>query len=451
MIKKPKLSGIKSVKRMDYQMTRKSATNPVIKGSHNRPTIQEICSTIDTDLKEYHSKMKTIGKKVVVRKRSFEAIENEYQKNERDLQLFFKALRIHLANHSSIRIHHDPKKILPTAQGFHRNKPIDPNDRFYKGIMENIKKKEEFIIKNKGNRRADLASERIRNKGSSKWAESESPSPSRHEKRVILEEKYIDETGKFFIEEDEENEEEPSIKFNLLGKQVEENKKMEDGFTYYLKQLRKTLNQMYGDKNMVEVLCSTSPLLKLEGEKAIEKKARLRIEELKRITDGIYEKFFNTRRFVSLLKSKIDDYRMESGEIQKLLPIDTAAIMRILEKSSFDDQDDLSSPTLKRILRTQDRTDEIFFKKGINNRFKSINFKNINPVEKELEDYFNKKQILSCIDRKIVMQPIKSILYDSIGPLEYVKESKPLSKECVYDVRGRPILTKTRKSICFER
>ena len=130
MIKKPKLSGSKSVKRMDYQMTRKSAANPVIKGSHNRPTIQEICSTIDTDLKEYHSKMKTIGKKVVVRKRSFEAIENEYQKNERDLQLFFKALRIHLANHSSIRINHDPKKILPTAQGFHRNKPIDPNDRF---------------------------------------------------------------------------------------------------------------------------------------------------------------------------------------------------------------------------------------------------------------------------------------------------------------------------------
>jgi len=63
----------------------------------SRYTAGEICKVINTDRKQFKEKIRNLGKKVVERKRSFDDIDNEFHKNERDMQLFFKGLRTHLS------------------------------------------------------------------------------------------------------------------------------------------------------------------------------------------------------------------------------------------------------------------------------------------------------------------------------------------------------------------
>lgn len=57
-----------------------------------------ICKVMKSARSQFREKIANLNKKVIVRKRSFEDIQDEYKKNEQDMQKFFKAFRTHLGN-----------------------------------------------------------------------------------------------------------------------------------------------------------------------------------------------------------------------------------------------------------------------------------------------------------------------------------------------------------------
>lgn len=393
------------------------------KAGASRPTVEQICRAMDRNLEDYHAKLEALAKKPPARRRSFENIENEYQQNEKDLQAFFKAFRSHLVNHPQIRVAHDPHKLVVKKNAvMQKNKPIDPQDRFYRGILDKIEKHDQAQLRKQLRRLRGGLTERPQT-----TARIALRPPSIH--NAIPEQP--SESGSRF--------ELPGAREIEPAPRPAAQPKVSESLKAFVSELRSNLFELYKDKQVVQRLCDLSPLLGLAEESEKERSIREKVEELKAKTDGIYEKFFHSRKYLQMMRNRVEQYRIETNDYVKLLPIDLSGILALLEKANS-----LAAHTPNTVMLTQpkdlprpDDDAEVVFKKGVNNKFNKLNLKNINPQEKQLDDYFNKKQILNCIDRHMLIEPIREVMSEQMSPLQLVRESKPLDKDCVFTNRDQ--------------
>ena len=389
-----------------------------------RPTVDQICHVIDRNIEDYHTKLDAMGKKPLVRRRSFENIQNEYQKNEKDLQSFFKAFRTHLVNHPQIRVSQDPQKIIVKKNAvMQKNKPIDPQDRFYKGILEKIEKHDQSEVRKQLRRLKGGATDRPRPATNLASIEPSVHSP--------IQEEASHSASRFELP--------GAVEIGKAPKQPQQ-QKISESLKAFISELKTNLFELYRDKQVVQRLCDLSPLLGIQAEDEKERRIREKVEELKKRTDAIYQKFFHSRKYLKLMKDRVEEHRIETNDYVKLLPIDISGILALLEKANrqlagSQSQLMLTQPTDLHSHLGDDQ--EVVFKKGVNNKFNKLNLKSINPPDKQLDDYFNKKQVLNCIDRHILIEPIREVIKDQMSPLSLVKETKPLDKECVFSNRDQ--------------
>lgn len=219
-----------------------------------------------------------------------------------------------------------------------------------------------------------------------------------------------------------------------------------------LNSLRATLDQLYSDRDFLKDLYREGRLFALSDIDSMDDKAKKKIEALRVMTDELYQRFYKSAKYTKLMKSKVAKYkdiRKEVGPSSLKLPTaEVELISRYQEpddRGNYFDREDLfkPSPAADSAWNDPDFKAEAWavkapaFKKGFNSKFTRVNTKDINPAEKKLEDYFNRKQIVECTARNIITQPIKDIMGGQLADLQLQEERMPISAYCVFDKDGR--------------
>lgn len=447
-----------------------------------------ICVFIDSNKREYKAALVRLTTKTVVRKRSFEDIEDTYKKNEMDLQRFFKAFRYHLAHHSSIRVKQDPQEMIIKKEDENRvNFQNDANaDKFIqqmiekaqsreierRSAMDNYKNeisilngqkdqlslkestKEKSTMKAKTHRDYNEGPYKMSNKSSSKnmfglrtikESEADSMAISRRSSVFGMRRQSI-------IKNRADHSRRDSVSFRPRAKK-DNGLNFEDedeDIDLILNTLRGVLDELYNDRQFLKNLYRHGDLCSVPKEPVSSEALSQHIERLKSSADQLYAKFYRTRKYVKMVRNKVDGYRvtkMMAGLIHNQMPVvESVPVFRFKEaddEGNFYDVEDLH-----RLAEKDTKwSDPEFpveewaskmpkFKKGFNSKFSRINMKDINPAEKKLDDYFNRKQVMACTARGIITQPVKDIINGQTEQLNLKEEKKPSSMYCIFDQQG---------------
>lgn len=219
-----------------------------------------------------------------------------------------------------------------------------------------------------------------------------------------------------------------------------------------LNSLRATLDLLYSDRSFLKDLYKEGRLFEASFSNDAEDKTAKKIENLKLMADDIYRRFYRSSKYSKLVKEKVAAFK----EVRKVVGKDTnrlpvtplQMVSRYLEpddRGHYYDKDDIFKPPLQTDQQWSDPNfaldDWAFkppsFKKGFNSKFTRINMKDVNPSDKKLDDYFNRKQIVDCTARNIITQPLREIMSSQLADLNLEEEKVPRSVYCVFDKDGR--------------
>ena len=458
--------------------------------NRNAQKSSRICSFIDHNRKEYQAKLERMTRKVVVRKRSFEDIEDTYKKNEQDMQLFFKAFRYHLAHHSAIRVKHDPSElIIKKADENKINFSNDPNaDKYIKDMIEKAQVKQDERRIAMENFKNDISI--INSKKEKNFFRVSHSKTSRNEKteknhtgpyKMSAMSSSKNAVGLKVIRESESdniiNSRGSSIfrlrrKSTLRGrpdnlKGDREFKKLkpkkdeidfvkdDNDVDLILNTLKDTLDELYNDRAFLKNLYNHRDLCRVPNESSSSEALSKHIDNLKISADQLYAQFFRTKKYIKMVRQKVDGYKvtkMMAGLIENQIPAaELASVFRFKEIDDYGNYYDVED-VHKYSEKDSKWSDPNFpaenwafempkFKKGFNSKFSRINMKDINPEDKKLDDYFNRKQVMACTTRGLITQPIKNIIQGQTDELEIKEEKKPSSMYCIFDKTGTLYLT----------
>lgn len=219
-----------------------------------------------------------------------------------------------------------------------------------------------------------------------------------------------------------------------------------------LNTLRNHLDRLYKDRTFLKDLYKVGELCSITPEPLQEGILSKKLEHLKTIADEIYIRFYKTQKYVQLLQTRIQDYKLvkeDAGPNKNQLPTVEPVFASRFEEADQDgnyyDMDDWKIPQpIDKIWADPSFPVEEWaenppkFKKGFNSRFTRINMKDINPEDKKLDDYFNRKQVIACTSRGVITQPIRHIIEAQVQKLELEEEKRPSSLYCIFDKQGRP-------------
>ena len=226
----------------------------------------------------------------------------------------------------------------------------------------------------------------------------------------------------------------------------------DDDVDLILNSLRTTLDTMYKDRTFLKELYKDPVLFKLAEASPADYKAGEKIEALKVLADELYKKFYKSAKYIRLMRDKVKGFkavRAIIGSITNQLPVAPAILASRYEEADerghFYDREELFQATEELDQRWDDPNftmddwikEPPKFKKGFNSKFTKINMKDINPNNKKLDDYFNRKQVVQCTARNIITQPVRDILTAQLDELNLEEEKVPRSVYCVFDKDGR--------------